>query len=55
MGDYGYQEQEFKDNELVNVDEEADDETARTMSTPWTTTMDLDDDLDDLVDDGEDE
>ena len=55
LGAYGYQEQEFKDNELVNVDEEAVAEPAEEDEYTLDDDVDLADDLDDLVDDGEEE
>uniref|UniRef100_UPI0036F3CF41 DNA-directed RNA polymerase subunit beta n=1 Tax=Enterocloster asparagiformis TaxID=333367 RepID=UPI0036F3CF41 len=55
LGAYGYQEQEFKDNELVNVDEEAAAEPAEEDEYTLDDDVDLADDLDDLVDDGEEE
>ena len=54
LGAYGYQEQEFKNNELVSVEEEVV-ETALDDEYTLDDDVDLADDLDDLVDDGEEE
>ena len=54
LGAYGYQEQEFKNNELVSVGEEVV-ETALDDEYTLDDDVDLADDLDDLVDDGEEE
>ena len=54
LGAYGYQEQEFKNNELVSVEEEVS-EVIEDDEYTLDDDVDLVDDVDDLADDGEEE